>query len=283
MRIEIKNTKFPDLYKFILYEGSGVVKNLIKARSSELSDPDFIETDFRYKQGKLEFGSPDILNELENSDKEVIGGEGMASIEKYLSTLFPSIDSSTTRSVNNDDTEYYSSLTKIGGEEIICLLIPEKVSKIMAYDSHLEEAVQIEFGGDEIRDSKVLWIVTTYEPGSPRKVNLSYEAYKGDRNPVRRMSDYVLRNDELVENWKGYTEKDGFLYSSLSGSLIGTTEMTARPIYEMMRSGEGEGWNRSKRYSIGDTAKIGNTVFKSVEANNIGNHPYYSRKWVKEQ
>jgi hypothetical protein len=42
-----------------------------------------------------------------------------------------------------------------------------------------------------------------------------------------------------------------------------------------------EGWNRSRRYSIGDTAKIGDAVFRSVEENNIGNHPYYSRMWVK--
>jgi hypothetical protein len=57
--------------------------------------------------------------------------------------------------------------------------------------------------------------------------------------------------------------------------------MTARPIYDMMCGLIGEEWNRAKRYSVGDTAKVGDTVFKSVEANNIGNHPYYSRMWIK--
>ena len=57
--------------------------------------------------------------------------------------------------------------------------------------------------------------------------------------------------------------------------------MTARPIYDMMCGLIGRKWNRAKRYSVGDTAKVGDTVFKSVEANNIGNHPYYSRMWIK--
>ena len=287
-------------------------KDLIKAKSSELSDTDFIETDFRYFQGKLEFGSPDILNELEGGDKSTINGEGAAGVEKYLTTLFPT--QSKKLSPEGEDTfEYYSSLTGIDGDETFCLLIPEKIDKVIAYDSHGKEALKIEFRDNEMLDSKVLWIVTTYkeptyvydEDGNPvykkdgegniivddegnpvreqtaRGINLSYEAYKGDRNPVKKMSDYVLRNNDLTENWEGYIEKDGFLYSRISGSLIGTSEKSDRPIYDLKCAMADDGWNRAKRYSIGDTAKVGNTVFKSIEANNIGNHPYYSRMWVK--
>jgi hypothetical protein len=276
MRVEIINQEFPDLNKFVLYQGENAAKSLVKARSSELTDPDFIETDFRYHQGKTEFGSPDILNELVQSDKDKIG----ESIEKYLSTLFPTLieDSSP---LLIDTIEYYSSVTKVGGDELFCLLIPEDIDSIIAYDSHQKEAIRIEFQGDEVRDSKALWFVISYKPESPRVVNLSYEAYQGDRNPVRKMSEYVLRNDSLVLNWEGYEERDGFLYSKLSGSLVGTSRMTARPIYNMMCGLIGEEWNRAKRYSVGDTAKVGDTVFKSVEANNIGNHPYYSRMWIK--
>lgn len=279
MRTIIKNQEFPDLYKFSLLKSGSKVKDLIKARSSELSDSDFLETDFRYFQDKLEFGSPDLLNELVREDKNNINLEGEAGIEKYLSSLFPTLikDSGT----EDDTIGYYSSLTKIGGDEIICLLIPELVDKIRAYDSRGEEAVEITFEGNEIRDSKVLWIVTSYTAGSPRTINLSYEAYKEDKNPVRRMSDYVLRNDSLTENWVGYSERDGYLYSSISGSLIGTSKIERRPIYDMMRGMSGEGWNRARRYSIGDMVRMGDTVFKSVESGNIGNHPYYSRMWVK--
>jgi len=280
MRTEIINQEFPDLFRFSLWDGETKVKDLIRARSSELSDQDFIETDFRYSQGKLEFGCPNLLNELVSGDKDKIDDGGAASIEKYLSTLFPSLvnDSGT----DDSGIEYYSSLTKIGGDEIICLLIPESIDKITAFDSHEELAIVIEFEGDEIRDSKVLWIVTSYNSESPRKVNLSYEAFKGDRNPVRRMSDYVLRNTELTENYEGYTERDGFLYSSISGSLIGTERLEHRPIYDMMCEEEGEDWNRARRYSIGDTAKVGEVVFRSIESGNIGNHPYYSRMWIKD-
>ena len=280
MRTRIINQEFPDLYKFSLYQGSTKVKDMIKARSSELSDPDFLETDFRYFQEKLEFGSPDLLNELVPADKNKINTEGEAGIEKYLSSLFPTL---VKNSGTEDDTiGYYSSLTKTGGDEIICLLIPELVDKISVFDSNGDEAIEVTFEGDEVRDSKVLWILTSYMAGSTRKVNLSYEAYKGDKNPVKRMSDYVLRNDSLTENIDGYSEKDGYLYSSISGSLIGTSKMERRPIYDMMCGLSGDGWNRAKRYSIGDTAKVGDTVFESVEMNNIGNHPYYTRMWIKK-
>ena len=204
-------------------------------------------------------------------------------------------------------------MTGIDGDETFCLLIPEKIDKVIAYDSHGKEALKIEFRDNEILDSKVLWIVTTYkEPtyvydkdgnpvykkdsdgniivddeGNPvreqtaRGINLSYEAYKGDRNPVKKMSDYVLRNNDLTENWEGYIEKDGFLYSKISSSLIGTSKMSDRPIYDLKCAMADDGWNRAKRYSIGDTAKVGDTVFESVEMNNIGNHPYYTRMWIK--
>ena len=279
MRTIILNQEFPDLYKFSLWNGEEKVKDLIKARSSELSDPDFIETDFRYYQEKMEFGCPDLLNELVPDDKSLINSEGESGIEKYLSSLFPTIveDSGT----EDDTIGYYSSLTKTGGDEIICLLIPELVDKIKVSDSRGEGAIDIMFEGNEVRDSKVLWVLTSYMSGSPRTVNLSYEAYKGDKNPVKRMSDYVLRNDDLTENIKGHSERDGYLYSSISGSLIGTSKMERRPIYDMMCELSGNEWNRAKRYSIGDTAKVGDTVFESVEMNNIGNHPYYTRMWIK--
>ena len=163
MRVEIINQEFPDLYKFVLYNGDNAEKSLVKARSSELSDPDFIETDFRYHQGKTEFGSPDILNELVQSDKDKIG----ESIEKYLSTLFPTLieDSSP---LLIDTIEYYSSVTKVGGDELFCLLIPEDIDSIIAYDSHQERALKIVFQGDEVRDSKALWFVISYKPWIPQ-------------------------------------------------------------------------------------------------------------------
>lgn len=279
MRTIVKNQRFPDLYKFSLWEGETKVRDLIRARSSELSNFNFIETDFRYTQGKLEFDTSSLLDDLTQEDKNKIILDGPVGIEKYLSSLFPTIIHDSRE--EDDLIDYYSSLTKIGGDEIICLLIPERVNKITATDSHGEDAIEVEFEGDEIRDSKALCIITSFEPGSPRTVNLSYEAYKKDKNPVKRMSEYVLRNDDLIVNRKGYTERDGFLYSSISGSLIGTKRVENRPIYDLKNARTNTGWNRARRYSIGDTVKIGDTVYESVDENNIGNHPYYSRMWVK--
>ena len=280
MNKQIINPKFPDLYTFILYSGDFISEYLIKAGTSEISDPDFLETNFRYFQDKLEFGSPDLLSELESSDKLRIGEDGIFGIEKYLITLFPTLSRDTSGDTNN--VRYFSSVTKMGGDELICLQIPEEIDNISVLDSNGDEALKIWFEGDEILDSKVIWIITSFTPESPRIINLSYEAYKGDRNPVRRMSEYVLRNDDLTENRKGYSEKDGYLYSDISGSLIGTSKIVRRPIYDMMCGLSGNGWNRAKRYSVGDTIMMGDTRYESVESGNIGNHPYYSRKWIKK-
>lgn len=271
MRTRIINPEFPDIYELRLSDGS----SLIKAGTSEISDPDFIETDFKYVQGKLEFSSPDILDELVDRDKTTIG----KNTEKYLLSLFPTNTEQSGES--QDSTSYFSTYIDSEGKETLCVLIPESVSSIMMYDSKGRQAVEVVLEGNEIEFSKVLTMITSYDPTSPTSVNLSWTAFEGDKNPVKRMSEYVLRNDAFVGNWKGYHEEEGLIYSDISSSLVGTVKVTERPIYNLLKEFSGDWWNRSKRYSMGDKARVGNTEFESVEANNIGNHPYYSRMWVK--
>ena len=143
------------------------------------------------------------------------------------------------------------------------------------------EAVEVLFDSSEVSFSKILWMLTTYKEGD-KVVNLSWTSYLGDRNPNWKMSDYVLRNDSLVPDYKGYHEVDGFVYSDISGSIVGTERVENRPIYDLikLRVSDLEDWSRSRRYSISDRVILGDKVYESVESDNIGNHPYYSRKWV---
>ena len=222
-------------------------------------------------------------------NKETINASGLGGIEKYLSTLFPTVISGDPR---NDRIEYFNTYIDSTGKELFCFLVPESISEIWMYEEVIDEdwAIRIQFGlkededgeivevPEEIYFSKAIWLITSYSKEGTKILNLSWTAYQVDKDPIRKMSEYVLRNDSFVSNFEGYHEKDGYIYSNISGSLVGTEEIS-RPIYDSII--ESKGWNRSKRYSRGDKAWLGSTEYESVESDNIGNHPYYSRMWIK--
>ena len=269
---EIINLSFSDLDRIVLFSGSSPEKELRKAGTFGLSDTDFIETDFKYFQDKLRFTSPEILEYLGESDREVIKDGG---IEKYLMTFFPTMISGDS---DQGSISYYSTRIDSSGDETLCILIPEGIDCIEMFDGE-ELSVRVRFEGLEVEYSKVLYLITSYSSGD-KVINLSYSAYRDDVGGNRSMSDYVLRNDSLVTERMGYQEKDGYIYSGISGSLAGTVKLDSRPLYDLIKKGDGEWWNRSKRYSIGDKVKVGDKEYESLEPNNIGNHPYYSRVWA---
>ena len=278
MVTEVINPGFPDISYIYCYDSGDELKvTMIKTGTDSLSDPDFLETDFKYFQDKLEFSSPNILNLLTTEDKEKIN-QDLSGTEKYLSTLFP-----TSSSGDSEETiSYFSTLVRMDGRETLCVLIPPHIKTVKMSDSSGTDSVRVVFDSSEEEFSKVLWMVTSFDSTSPLGLNLSLEAYKGDKDPIRRMSDYVLRNDAFVSNNKGIWEENGYIYSSISSSLIGTVKVSSRPIYNLLKGMSGKEWNRSKRYSVGDSAWIGNSEYESLEANNIGNHPYYSRLWMRK-
>lgn len=289
MNVSIINSNFSDINSVRYYSGPfTLVQTLIKADTTGLNDSDFIETDFKYIQSKEEFLNPDILNELERGDQTNINGLGLEGVKKFYSTLFPTIIYGVDPGGGTvDKISYFSSSIDVDGTETFCFLVPEGVTSILLYsdlsDNIRSRCISISFDTSSSRDEigpKILYLVVSYSPDSPRILNLSWKAYHGDKNPNRVMSDYVLRNDSNVSNWKGYQEKNGYLYSGISSSLIGTEKVVNRPVYNLLKGFIGEEWSRSKRYSIGDTAKIGSTIYESLESNNIGNHPYYSKMWV---
>lgn len=316
MRKLINNPNFSEIRRVLYKSSSAVVKTLIKTSSSAISDPDFIETDFKYFQDKLEFLNPDILNYLVNSDKSNIGYNRL---EKYLITLFPT----NAKESQADKTEYFGTYIDNKGTEYLTLLVPEGVTSMSMYEGdELSEAIILEFTEEEVNFSKVIWLITSYDSGT-RNINLSWTAYKGDKNPNVKMSDYVLRNDSLISDFSGICKSDDYIYSSISGSLIGTEKLESRPIYDLLSFAWNSGktysrndvvrvkgieykslrsnnsnnyppasnswwvkvkvldWNKRVRYSIGDLVSLGGKTYESVESNNIGNHPYYSRMWFR--
>ena len=275
MRTVIKNRDFTEIRKILYLRNNSIENTLFNAGSSAISDPNFLETDFKYFQDKIEFSSPDLLDYLVIGDKSnIIGGRR---IEKSLVTLFPSLvkDSSGIGS-----TTFFSTYIDNRGTEILAVLVPEGIDTIKMYEegSEVVETILLSFEGDEISFSKVIWLVTSYSEGS-RAVNLSWTAYKGDKNPVKKMSDYVLRNDEFISDFSGLSYENGFVYSSISGSLVGTVKQEKRPIYNLLKGFAKDNWNKRVRYSLGDRVVVGGKTYESVEPNNIGNHPYYSRMW----
>lgn len=283
MNYEILNSKFSDIYVLRLIRSGGADDIILeKIGTSCFDDPDFIETNFKYTQGKTEFGDPDIMNYLDYEDKsEVDLGGGVMAAEKTFRTLFPSVSA---YGDYGSGIKYFSTKTSAEGDETYCILVPEGVTTIFTSTHDISEPdIKITFNSSEVGFSKVLTIVTSRGSVSPRSLNLSWMAYQGDKNGNREMPNYLLRNDSLVENYYGYKIDNGYIYSEISSSLLGTSKIGAltKPIYTMKKSRLGDGWNRAKRYSIGDTARVGDTVFESIEPNNIGNHPYYSKMWIK--
>lgn len=269
MTYQIINRSFSDLAK-ITYSG----KTLYKCGSSSLSDIDFLETDFKYYQDKIKFSDPSVLSSLTDSDKTLV----RASLEKYRMTIFPTNASGTP----STSDLYYSTYIDKNGDELLCVLIPENIGSVSLYEkiADTSSSINISFDSTETGFSKILYILTSYSSESPRILNISYITYRGDINGNESMSDYVLRNDALEDTVRtGYRKRGGYVFSCISGSVIGTENLGTRPLFNLIKNFNTSDWNRKRMYSIGDTVVVGSKSYMSTEPRNIGNHPYYSRFW----
>lgn len=271
MTYNILNPSFSEINKISM--GGRV---LYRCSTSNLSDRDFLETGFKYFPKKYGFSDSVLLDYLVSSDKSMINGT--SEIEKYLTTLFPSYRISDSSGVVQ---EYFSTyVTK--NRELLCVIIPEGVGTISLLEDE-SEAIRVMFDSSEDRYSKVLIVLTSYESDSPVILDISYEACQVDINPLRKMSDYVLRNDSLVNKWRGVKKNRlSFMFSKISGSLVGTEELENRPIFELISEGINKGlWNPNKNYTTGEIVLIGGIEYVSLEDHNRGNHPYYTKYWAK--
>lgn len=265
---------FSDISIIYFYSGSSKVRTLYKSGTERLDNPEFLETDFKYFQDKQEFKGSDVLGYLDDQDKTKINNSKLGGIEKYLSTLFPTVIPGDYR---ESTTDYFSSLINSVGDEIYCFLVPENVSRVVMIDdtgSESKTAIEVIFDSPEVVFSKVLWVMTSYKDGK-KTINLSWIAYQGDENPNGKMSEYVLRNDSFSRNYRGYHERNGYLYSNISGSLIGTEKIESRPIYNLFS----QGWDRDYTYSSNEIARIHGVEYISIRSGNKGKYPPKSNSW----
>lgn len=287
MIVEVLNPNFSDICGFhfcYIHQGSSIIlSTTMKAGTEFIDNQNFFETDFKYDQGKLEIKNPNILNEVEREDQFYkVDIDGYESINKHFLTLFPTCKNFP---YSSEQRNYFSTFTSIDGDELYSIDVRDtKVSQLLGFDNSGTSVLKIDFEDPELDYSKVVVLIISFKNETPRIVNLSLTSYLGDKTPYKKMPSYVLRNDGLVENWKGITERCGYLYSEVSGSLVGIERIPddRRPIYNLLKefTEREEGWNRAKRYTIGDCVKVGNYTYESVEPNNIGNNPIYSRMWV---
>ena len=273
MTYEILNPSFSEINRVVM----GNDKVLMRCSTSSLKDYDFLETGIKYFPSKYGFSDVVLLDFLTGEDKSMIG-TNLESIEKYLVTLFPTVRPGDETIVGNY-VEYFSTY-QTQENELFCIIVPEGYKDVGLYEDETDKVIEVKFTEEESKEDRLLYIITTYNNLERMVVNLSYTAYQVDKNPNRKMSDVVLRNDSLVSRWKGIREsKVGLIFSEVSGSLVGTSEITSRPIYELVKKNLSERWNPRVIYSRGDRVMIGENEYISLESGNKGNHPFYTRYW----
>ena len=289
-KIFFSDINFARYYK----EGTDEELDLYKASTKRLVGYDIVENDIKYFSEK-KFSDGISLDYLTESDKDLISGSG--NMEKYYTTLFPTLVNNSSPDIPTK-TRYFGSILN-PRYELIILDIPGEVEKVKLAASNEEiddndsssySNIELEFTGNEIGSNKVIYLYLTYSPPEKGKddkrkldINLSYTCWLLDNNGNPMMSDSVLRRDGY--HGGGYPVKigtDSLLYSSASGSLLGT-DIVESVLYKDMCNKESNVWNPLKKYGTGDIVVVSNSgeEYESLAAGNIGNHPYRSNKWVK--
>ena len=132
---------------------------------------------------------------------------------------------------------------------------------------------------DEKDQRKILYFVISHDISSQGQLNLSYSAWLESINSNRNKWSYSLRNDESGKSVSPiYKNSLGFLYDGTSGTLVGTSSIS-----ELDSSKASSIWSPKRKYWKGDVAIINNSSYVSTSDGNLGNHPYYSGKWIKQE
>ena len=279
MTWNVVNSNFSEISYIEYLEGTQVISSYRRSSTSSLSGIDFLETNFKFIQEKIKFNDIVPLVYLDSSDRSIVDVSS-ESIEKYLVTLFPSSLKTGTRKVSEG---YFSTLIS-PPSELLAIDIPEKISQVKMYENESDTKPSLIINlQNEASDRKVLYIIFQYTKDSPVTVNLSYTSWVSDKNGNKKMSDYVLRNDSIQTVYPAVREnKLGYKFSEASGSLIGMTKLGGRPIYNLRKTRANDIWSPDKMYKMGETVTLGGSIrYKSLIPGNLGNHPYYSRCWVK--
>jgi hypothetical protein len=153
----------------------------------------------------------------------------MPDLERTELTLFP-----TTSKNEGTDRGFFGSVINQTWETF-GFDIQKDIEWIKVYEDQedTEESIYIEFDSTELRSSKVILLHVSTE--EPQAIKISYSLWLPDNNGNYRMKDSVLRNDGFHKKNPLPIENDltEFLFSSVSGSLVGTRAVEKHPILDL--------------------------------------------------
>lgn len=278
MKTNIVNKEFSDLCAANLSDSSWIYK----ASTSWLPSGDFIQTGFDWFPDKLKFSDSLKIEDLDQESSELVG-KSISDLEKTELTLFPTLS----RNEGMDNKFFGSFLDK--SWEIFGFKFNEGIEWVKLYEDENDSdySALIEFEGSEVGSEKIIILLVSPDEET-QSIKVSYSLWLSDNNGNYKMKDYVLRNDSFhnSEPLEIKNEDIGFLYSSISGSLLGTKKIDSHPIFDFrdsIKSGS-KIWNKDRVYGVGEKVilKKGSTkIYESIIPDNLGNHPCFSSTWIE--
>lgn len=276
MRVNIINEEFSDLTTAILSDGS----QIYKASTSWLPSGDFIQTGFDWFPDKIKFTDSLKISDLDLESSELIGNE-LPDLERTELTLFPTLSSESGNNNKFFGSFLDQSLETFGfsfGSGI-------EWAKIYEDSGDEEYSIMIQFEDFEIDSEKLVFIIVSSIES--QSVKISYNLWLSDNNGNYKMKDLVLRNDDFREKVPLTIDDEmtNFSFSSISGSLVGTKNITDHPIFDNRNKLKKEKniWCPTRVYGLGEKVKLGKDqkVYESILSRNLGNHPCTSGAWIE--
>lgn len=219
----------------------------------------FLEYDFSFIVNKYT-ENQFMVDEIDNYTKE----QGWKSI-------FPT----SIETEENDTNLYFGYLGNTYFLEIEPVEDPGE--EVLVYETENSEPVTITFDENEIKFHKFLYFYVS--SNQVASINLSYDAWKIDKNPYRNRDKYVLRNDTYRTYIINPVTETG--YDKRSGTLLGNIEETNTPILRKKLSRLNyEAYSPKRVYKSGEEAKYNDKTYISVSNYNIGNYPPISKEWM---
>lgn len=310
----INKNKLTDIKSVIFYKSDGTkLKLLHSGKSNQISLDNYSQYDFSYLFEKGKYNGNFLINDLDKESKELIGF-GERDITEFEKVLFPSLSTVTTES--SDDYDYFGYL--LLGEQkfymfdiipnskyiILCdtflkddTTIPEGYSNYLNYLK--DTYCYIQLSSDEISAFRKTLSICLGKDEDP-KINLMYQLFLNDnKNPFRNANKVYLRNDDYYKESsnidiikeKTYSNGSGinkvFKYDRNSDVLLSNTEETSE---ELLLYNRKKNYNTSQdlydkhiRYNKGDLVIVNNERWISLVDNNLGNTPFYSSLWTREE
>lgn len=141
---------------------------------------------------------------------------------------------------------------------------------------------------EEITCSKVVTIVSVNGEVENFTINTVQDSFYESQDPLRNLSDLVLRNDEWYGSKDSISQvgvRLGSLYDLGTGTLLGNKITSSTPILDSKKKilSQVRKYSQDHAYNRGDVVSVGKTRYVSVSDNNRGNQPLISPEWLLEE